>query len=84
MFDNFIAKRKDHECFHVHDKRYISDVKAVSKMGIRGLQDLVAEQDKYISSLVDKVIQIIYRFTTQKNYTIRLSIRINSFKRNTK
>lgn len=48
MFDNFTAKRKDHECFYVHDKRYISDVKAISKLGIRGLQDLVAEQDKYI------------------------------------
>lgn len=84
MFDNFITNRKDPDCFHVPDKRYVSDVRAISKMGVRGLQDLVSEQDKYISVLINNVSQDLYRFKTEKICTKGLSIRINSFNKNMK
>jgi hypothetical protein len=58
MFDKFMGKKKkEADLFHIPERKYTTDPKIIAKMGTKALQDLVSDQDKYISVLAEQVIQ---------------------------
>lgn len=48
-------KKKEADLFHLPERKYTTDPKIIAKMGTKALQDLVSDQDKYISVLAEQV-----------------------------
>jgi len=56
MFDKLIGKKKKEvDLFHIPEKKYTTDSKIIAKMGTKALQDLLSDQEKYTTNIIEKV-----------------------------
>lgn len=56
VFDKILGKKeKGIQVFSIPDKKYCHDPKKLAKMDKKDLADVVADMEKYIASLCEKV-----------------------------
>jgi hypothetical protein len=60
MFEKLMGKRKkEPDFFHIPEKKYTTDSKIIGKMGTGALKDLLGDQEKYVGSLIEKVLHLL-------------------------
>jgi hypothetical protein len=51
----FNKKKKEEDILSVPERKTAVDVKAISKLGPKALQDIIIDEEKYISVLVSRI-----------------------------
>ncbi len=51
----FNKKKKEEDVLSVPERKTAVDLKAISKLGPKALQDIIVDEEKYISILVSKI-----------------------------
>lgn len=68
MFDKFTGKKKkEGDIYSIPEKKYTTDIKAISKMSTKSLIELYHDQDKFITVLCEKVFVQSFSSKWRKN-----------------
>ena len=70
MLDRLLGKKeKGIQVFNIPEKRYCHDRKKISKMDKKDLIDVMADMEKHIGSLCEKVAIIVFSWISARSST---------------